>query len=78
MLWFLTDLEVPFMNNEAERDLRTMRLRQKISGGFRSGKGAENFAILRSAITTARKQGWKIIEALISPSDQLFAAVRSA
>ena len=55
-----------------------MRLRQKISSGFRSGKGSENFAILRSAITTAGKQGWKIIEILISPSDQLFAMVKCA
>ena len=78
VLRFLTDVEVPFTNNEAERDLRMMRLRQKISGGFRSGRGAENFAILRSAITTARKQGWKIIEAMISPTDQLFAAVKCA
>ena len=75
MLRFLTDLEVPFTNNEAERDLRMMKLRQKISGGFRSGKGAENFAILRSVITTARKQGWNIIESLISPPDRLIAAV---
>ena len=57
VLRFLTDLEVGFTNNEAERDLRMMKLRQKISGGFRSAQGAENFAILRSVITTARKQG---------------------
>ena len=38
--------------------------------------GAENFAILRSVITTARKQGWNIIEALISPSDPLIATVK--
>ena len=74
----LTDLEVGFTNNEAERDLRMMKLRQKISGGFRSEKGAENFAILRSVITTARKQGWNIIEALMSPSDQLIATVKCA
>ena len=77
-LRFLTDLEVPFTNNEAERSLRTMMLRQKISGGFRSGKGAETFAILRILITTARKHGWNIIEALISPSNQLIAAVKCA
>ena len=78
VLRFLTDLEIPFTNNEAERDLRMMKLRQKISGGFRSAKGAENFAILRSVVTTARKQGWNIIEALINPSDRLIAAVRCA
>ena len=64
----------PVTNDEAERDLRMMRLRQKIFGGFRSGKGAENFATPRSAITSNGKQGRKIIEALISPSDRPFAA----
>ena len=78
VLRFLTDLDVPFTNNEAERDLRMMKLRQKISGGFRSGKGAENFAILRSVITTARKQSWNIIEALNSPSDRLVATLKCA
>ena len=78
VLRFLTDLEVGFTNNEAERDLRMMKLRQKISGGFRSVQGAENFAILRSVITTARKQGWNIIEALMSPSDRLIATVKCA
>ena len=53
-----------------------MKLRQKISGGFRSAQGAETFAILRSVITTARKQGWNIIKAPISPSDRLIATVK--
>ena len=44
-----------------------MKLQQKISGGFRSTKGTDDFAILGSIITTARKQGWNIIEALTSP-----------
>ena len=78
VLRFLTDLEVGFTNNEAERDLRMMKLRQKLSGGLRSAKGAENFAILRSVIATARKQGWNVVEALMSPSDRLIAAVKYA
>ena len=44
----------------------------------RSAQGAENFAILRSIITTARKQGWNVIEALNSPSDRLIATVKCA
>ena len=74
VLRFLTDLEVGFTNNEAERDLRMMKLRQKISGGFRSAQGAENCHPAH-IITTARKQGWNIIEALTSPSDRLIATV---
>ena len=78
VLRFLSDLDTPFTNNEAERDLRMMKLRQKVSGGFRSEKGAESFAILRTLIATARKQGWDIIEALNSPSDRLIATVKYA
>ena len=55
VLRFLTDPRVPFTNNLAERDGRMMKLRQKISGGFRSARGAEDFAVIRSLISTARK-----------------------
>ena len=66
-LRFLTDLRTPFSNNEAERDLRMGKLRQKISGGFRSMQGACDFANLRSVIATARKQGWNVLETLAHP-----------
>ncbi len=66
-LRFLTDLRTPFSNNEAERDLRMGKLRQKISGGFRSIQGACDFANLRSVIATARKQGWNVLEILAHP-----------
>ncbi len=66
-LRFLEDLRVPFTNNEAERDLRMAKLRQKISGGFRSTQGAHDFASLRSAIATARKQDWNVLEILACP-----------
>jgi transposase len=41
-----------------------MKLRQKISGGFRLLEGASDFAVIRSFIATAKKQGWKIVDAL--------------
>ena len=72
-LRFLTDFEVPFTNNLAERDLRMMKLRMKISGCFRSAQGARDFATLRSVLSTAGKQGWNRIEALLQPPDALLA-----
>ena len=66
-LRFLTDPRTPFSNNEAERDIRMGKLRQKISGGFRSMQGAHDFASLRSVIATARKQGWNVLETLAHP-----------
>ena len=73
---FLHDPAVPFSNNEAERDVRMMKLRQKISGGFRSVEGADDFATIRSFLATARKQGWNIIEALNRSPETLVQALR--
>ena len=54
-----------------------MKLRMKISGGFRSAQGARDFATLRSVLSTARKQGWNAIEALLTPPEELFARLQS-
>ena len=43
------------------------KLRQKISGGFRSERGAYNFARMRAIIATARKQGWNVLQTLVHP-----------
>ena len=55
-----------------------MKLRQKVSGGFRSERGASDFAVLRSVLTTARKQGWDLLATLMTPCDDLAAALRYA
>lgn len=75
---FLSDPTVPLTNNLAEQDGRMMKLRQKISGGFRSVEGAEDFAVIRSLLSTARKQGWDILQALASPPDRLSADLKIA
>lgn len=64
VLRFLHDPTVPFTNNLAERDLRMMKCKQKISGGFRSSHGAQEFARIRGFISTARKQEWNIFEVI--------------
>ena len=79
VLRFLTDPSVPFTNNLAERDGRMMKLRQKISGGFRSEQGAVDFAVVRSLISTARKQGWDLLETLTATnSAKLINSLRLA
>ena len=77
VLRFLHDPSVPFTNNQAEQDLRMMKLRIKISGGFRSEQGAQDFATLRSVLSTARKQGLNCIDALLRGPDVLLAQVES-
>jgi transposase len=77
-LRFLRDPTVPFSNNEAERDVRMMKLRMKISGGFRSQEGAADFAVIRGFLATARKQGWNIIEALRRDPVDLAKRLRAA
>src|SRR5437016_12457922 len=75
-LRFLHDATVPFTNNQAERDGRMMKLRQKISGGFRSLEGAMDFALIRSFFSTARKQDWNIIDALNRNPSKLAKSLR--
>jgi transposase len=64
ILAFVTNFLVPFSNNKAEQAIRMMKVKQKISGCFRSQQGAQDFAYIRSYIATMKKQGISIIEAL--------------
>ena len=75
MLRFVSDFDVPFTNNQAEQDIRMMKVKMKISGGFRTTAGAETFATLRSVISTARKQGWNILNTLSSTPNTLIQAL---
>jgi transposase len=66
ILRFLNNLKVPFENNQAERDIRMMKLQQKISGTFRTTQGAEAFCRIRAYISTVRKNGFNVIEAILA------------
>lgn len=66
VLRFLHDQNVPFTNNQSEQALRMIKVKQKVSGCFRTKKGAGDFLTIRSYTATAQKQGFKILDALTS------------
>ena len=65
VLAFLERPEIPFTNNQAERDIRMIKVQQKISGGFRTLEGARRFARIRSYLSTVRKQNLNALEAVL-------------
>jgi transposase len=64
ILAFMRDFSIPFDNNMSERDLRMMKLRQKISGTFRNFDALVNFCRIRGYVSTARKNGLNALDAL--------------
>jgi transposase len=64
VLAFLDDLAIPFDNNQAEQDLRMLKVQQKIAGSFRAESGSQAFACIRGYCATLRKQGVALLAAL--------------
>lgn len=78
VLLFAVEKEVPFTNNQAERDIRPTKVKQKTSGGFRAENGSESYSRIHSFISTLRKQSRQVFQELLSAiSGNSFEAVQT-
>jgi len=73
-LLFIRDYEAPFTNNQAERDLRHCKTKQKVSGCFRSWQGVLDYCKIRSFIATSKKRGQNLLDSLLSLASQVLPA----
>lgn len=64
ILAFIFDSDIPFTNNQAERDIRCVKIKMKVSGGFRTPQGANAYARIQSVISTLRKQNIDVFSSL--------------
>ena len=64
MLRFTVDFNVPFDNNQGERDIRMVKLQQKISGSWRTKAGADHFCAIRSYVSTMKKHRYDVLDGL--------------
>lgn len=62
---FTKDFDVPFDNNQAERDVRNIKVKEKVSAGFRSGSGAVDYADTASVLGTAPKFGRSVADTVL-------------
>lgn len=63
---FMTQVDVPFTNNLADQAVRMPKVKQKVSGCFRSLQGVQNYCVIRSYCATSHKQGANIFESLVA------------
>lgn len=66
VLRFAVEKEVPFTNNQAERDIRAIKIKQKMNGGFRSQSGTESYCRINSFVSSLRKQSRKVFQELVA------------